>query len=100
MRVFPPSACADRTFLPDKRHAVGFATDFDRLSDISGTAAARTVLRIHSSPSVGLSVASKVNGQEKKWFLLRNPNKMVLLNRPVAAVNASPAKNISSNRSL
>jgi len=52
-RAFPTAADAGRTLHPDKGNALGLAADVHRLGNVSGTAAARAVLRIHSSPSVG-----------------------------------------------
>jgi hypothetical protein len=64
--VFPTSACASRTLDPDKRDTLGLTTVVQGLGNISGTAAARAVLRIHSSPSIGKSVSLKLLRTRKK----------------------------------
>ncbi len=50
--VFPSAACARRTFHSDKCHAFRLTVDVDRFGNVSGTAAARAVDRIHLSPSI------------------------------------------------
>jgi len=74
-RVFPSSACAGRTLQSDKCDAFGLATDVHWLGNVSGTAAARAVLRIHSPPSIATSFALNCSSRSKKSFVLRNTNK-------------------------
>jgi hypothetical protein len=49
---FPSTPCARRTFQTDECHPVRLSTDVHRSGNVSGTAAARAVFRIQSSPSV------------------------------------------------
>jgi|GEM_PF-2586394 hypothetical protein len=65
-RVFPSTATASRALHSDKCDALGLATDVHRLGNVSGTAAARTVLRIHSSPSVATEFFIKSRSRRQK----------------------------------
>src|ERR1700733_2437709 len=51
-RIFPTAACAGRALHTDKCDALGLAADVHGLGNVSGSATARAVFRIHSSPSV------------------------------------------------
>jgi hypothetical protein len=51
-RTFPSAAGAGRTLHADKCNALGLTLDIHGPGNVSGTAAARAVFRIHSSPSV------------------------------------------------
>jgi hypothetical protein len=54
-RTFPSTAFAGRTLQADECHAIGLTADVHRPGNVSGTAAARAVLRIHRSPSIAKS---------------------------------------------
>src|ERR1700693_5045237 len=58
-RAFPSTACAGRTFHPNKCNAFGPTADIHRLGNIHGTAAARAILRSHLSPSVAIEFFTK-----------------------------------------
>ena len=51
-RISPSTTGAGRTLYADKCNALGLTADVRRPCNISGTAAARAVSRIHSSPSI------------------------------------------------
>jgi len=58
-RAFPSTACAGRTFHPNKCNAFGPTADVHRPGNIPGTAAARAILRSHLSPSVAIEFFTK-----------------------------------------
>ena len=58
-RAFPSTACAGRTFHPNKCNAFGLTADVHRLGNIPGTAAAQAILRSHLSPSVAIEFFTK-----------------------------------------
>jgi hypothetical protein len=51
-RSFPSTAGTGRTFQADKCNALGSTLDIHGPGNVSGTAAVRAAVRIHSSPSV------------------------------------------------
>ena len=65
-RISPSTACAGRTLQADKCNAFRLTADVHRPSNISGTAAARAVFRIHSSPSVAKESSTNSRSQSHK----------------------------------
>ncbi len=84
-RSFPAAAGTGRTLHTDKRNALRFTLDIHGLRHISGTAAARAAVRIHSSPSVVGSFSPICAAGTRKLILLRNTNRLGCLRRPIAA---------------
>ena len=87
-RIFPSAAGAARALQADKRNALGLTLDVHGPGYISGTAAARAAVRIHSSPSVAMeffinpgSPCAKVNLVTKREQL-RISNRVRLSSRP------------------
>lgn len=62
----PSAACARRTFHSDKCHAFRLTIDVDRFGNVSGTAAARAVDRIHLSPSIANEFCIKFGWPRQK----------------------------------
>jgi hypothetical protein len=74
-RAFPSTPCAGRTLQADECHPVGLTADVHGSGNVSGTAAARAVFRIHSSPSIVRSFSSIRVRCATMLILLRNANR-------------------------
>jgi small subunit ribosomal protein S6 len=69
-RLVPSTACAGGALHADESNALGLTTHVHRLGNVSGSAAARAVFRIHSSPSVAKESFTNSSGQRQKVDLV------------------------------